>query len=96
MFLRRSTTTTTTRSPFDFDTPSNGDYFPLQSSGHCGREADVGYIVGGEETKRGEMPFLAALGYKTAIDGKFNYNCGGALINRLNLKKSKKNCEMTE
>ncbi len=42
------------------------------------------------------MPFLAALGYKTAIDGKFNYNCGGALINRLNLKKSKKNCEMTE
>ena len=44
-----------------------------------------GFIVGGEyanqDTKRGELPYQAALGYK-AIGGSIKYNCGGTLINR--------------
>ena len=40
-----------------------------------------GYIVGGEKTKRHELPFMALLGYRRAR-GQIKYECGGALINR--------------
>ena len=40
-----------------------------------------GQIVGGNRTKRHELPFMALLGYRRAR-GKINYECGGALINR--------------
>ena len=40
----------------------------------------VGQIIGGTVTKRGELSYLAALGYRKL--GKFRYDCGGTLINR--------------
>ena len=40
-------------------------------------------IIGGEVTKRGELPYHAALGYDSKRrPGKKDYNCGGTLINR--------------
>ena len=38
------------------------DFQPIPENGTCGYTAGAGYIVGGEETVRGEIPFLAALG----------------------------------
>ena len=38
------------------------DFQPIPGNGTCGYSAGVGYIVGGEDTVRGEIPFLAALG----------------------------------
>ena len=41
----------------------------------------TGFIIGGEQTKRGELSYLAALGYRQKT-GRIEYNCGGTLINR--------------
>ncbi len=39
-----------------------------------------GFIIGGEITKRGELPYQAVLGYKKR--NRILYNCGGTLLNR--------------
>jgi len=65
--------------------PSAGDYHPTEKEATCGEYLGTGFIVGGEITKRGELPYHAALGYKSkrrGRRGKFDYNCGGTLINR--------------
>ena len=61
--------------------PSKGDYQPTEKEGTCGIPNAVGLIIGGKVTKRGELPFLAALGYKSG-SGAMKYRCGGTLINR--------------
>ena len=40
----------------------NGDYLPNEKDQTCGIFTKTGYIVGGEDAKIGEFPFLAALG----------------------------------
>lgn len=50
-------------------------WIPLASQGNCG-EDDPAFIVGGENTKLGEMPWTALLGN----DQK--WFCGGAVINK--------------
>ena len=47
----------------------------------CGEYLGTGFIIGGNVTKHGEIPYIAALGFRNAL-GKINYNCGGTLINR--------------
>jgi hypothetical protein len=56
-------------------------YLPTYKEGTCGFHMSTGYIIGGTITKRGEMPFIAALGY-SQVPGKINYGCGGTLINK--------------
>ena len=43
-----------------------------------------GFILGGNVTKRGELPYQAALGYRGKKGKGNSYNCGGTLINRYN------------
>jgi len=60
-----------------------GNYHPTEGEFTCGEYLGDGFIIGGEETKRGELPYQAALGYKSVKrPGKYDYNCGGTLINR--------------
>lgn len=70
-----------------YDDPENPDsakpdFKPMPGNGTCGFSTSSGFIVGGENTIRGEIPFLAALGYKKPRRSKIKYKCGGALINR--------------
>ena len=58
-----------------------GNYHPTEEDGTCGQYLGTGFIPGGEYTKRGELPYQAALGYKDKR-GNIKYNCGGTLINR--------------
>ena len=79
---RRTTTTRgTTISRFYEGTDTRrGDYQPKEKDNTCGLFLGTGYIVGGEITTRGELPFIAALGYR--VGGTMKYKCGGTLINR--------------
>ena len=43
------------------------DFKPIPGNGTCGVATNNGYIVGGENTVRGEIPFLAALGRFIAL-----------------------------
>ena len=61
---------------------SRGDYQPTEKEATCGINLSSGFILGGKVTKRGELPFLAALGYKTSNSRAMKYKCGGTLINR--------------
>ena len=62
---------------------SRGDYQPTEKEATCGINLSSGtLILGGKVTKRGELPFLAALGYKTSNSRAMKYKCGGTLINR--------------
>ena len=61
---------------------SRGDYQPTEKEATCGINLSSGFILGGKVTKRGELPFLAALGYKSSNFAAIKYKCGGTLINR--------------
>ena len=69
---------------YDNDDPTTlGTYLPSEEDG-CGTSIDEGQIVGGEETKEGELPFMALLGYVNKRGGgnDIKFKCGGTLINR--------------
>lgn len=59
----------------------DGRYHPNENDGTCGEYLGTGFIIGGKETKRGELPYQAVLGYRGRRK-KTKYNCGGTLINR--------------
>lgn len=42
-------------------------------------DATTPLIVGGEKTKNGEYPHMAAIGWRT-LDGTLSFKCGGSLI----------------
>jgi len=63
----------------------DGRYHPNENDGTCGEYLGTGFIIGGVETKRGELPYQVVLGYpapKRQKKRKYNYNCGGSLLNR--------------
>ena len=72
-----------------------GNYHPTEKDQTCGEYLGEGFDIGGQETKRGELPYHAALGYKSKFRskrrrGKFDYNCGGTLINRYEFLSKRK------
>jgi secreted trypsin-like serine protease len=46
----------------------------------CGLRTVPSNIVGGEDTKMGEFPYMALLGFET--QGDVFYTCGGSVINK--------------
>ena len=64
------TTTTTTAAitsteavPGRGNSTESGTFLPEPESGLCGMPIGTGFIVGGEDAKRGNYPFAAVLGY---------------------------------
>ena len=77
----RTNATSTTTSQYGFESRSNrGDYQPREKDNTCGLFLGTGLIIGGKVTQRGELPYLAAIGYRRS--GTMKYACGGTLINR--------------
>ena len=44
----------------------SGTFLPLETNFMCGVRLATGFILGGQDAKRGEFPFIAALGYKSS------------------------------
>ena len=65
----------------DEDSPC---YIPSLEEERCGLEGShSGFIVGGEDTRIGEFPFLALLGKKSRRrKNSIFWHCGGTLINK--------------
>jgi hypothetical protein len=54
------------------DTQSeSGTYLPVETNFMCGVRLASGFILGGQDAKRGDFPFIAALGYKSS-QGRHN------------------------
>jgi len=66
--------------PNGINDPKDGRYHPNEEDNTCGEYLGTGFILGGVETKRGELPYQAVLGYKSRR--RIKYNCGGTLLNR--------------
>ena len=63
----------------------SGLWRPKGTQSECGERLVPSNIVGGRETKYGDFPYMALLGYyKSYLGRKENtyYECGGSLINR--------------
>ena len=62
--------------------PDSPSYRPSLEDEECGLGSDPsGFIVGGEDTRIGEFPFMALLGLNETRQG-FKFICGGTLINK--------------
>ena len=66
---------------------ASGTWLPDPIKEECGFETAAGYITGGQDSYRGQFPFMAALGYLRPIvfgveAPEFVFNCAGSLINR--------------
>jgi len=61
------------------DKTMSGTWLPTEREG-CGRRVTSEFIVSGNDTKPGEIPFMALLAYK--FRDTFVYTCGGTIINR--------------
>ena len=49
--------------PRSGDSTESGTFLPEPESGLCGLPVGTGFIIGGEDTKRGSFPFVAVLGF---------------------------------
>ena len=72
------------------DSPSNGTFLPLASDRMCGLQENqmASFIINGENSERGQFPFMALLGRKAQKRGRngkqeiiMQWVCGGTLIN---------------
>ena len=77
----RNTTTTTNNS---FRDPRDApNYRPSLEEAECGElNSHAGFILGGNDTKLGEYPYLSLLGRKRSGGQGAFWHCGGTLINR--------------
>ncbi|CAB4060982.1 unnamed protein product [Lepeophtheirus salmonis] len=62
---------------------SLGNWKPRPEKNQCGTASNAFFIVGGEDAKIGDLPFMALLGYDSPTScTELIYACGGALINK--------------
>jgi len=62
-----------------------GTWKPQASEKECGYNLVDVSIIGGRDTKFGDYPFMALLGYNRTNPTRgspYSYNCGGAVINK--------------
>ena len=63
-----------------FDIQANsGKWIPSSNNGECGARLTSEQVIGGDDSKLGEFPYMALLGY--ALDGVIYYLCGGSVLN---------------
>ena len=58
------------------DQSESGTFLPLETNFMCGVRVATGFILGGKDAKRGEFPFIAALGYRSS-QGRKSIACTG-------------------
>jgi len=61
--------------------PSSPLYLPSAKKAECGFSGNAEFIVGGEDTKLGEFPWMVLLRRQRASDRVW-WHCGGSLINK--------------
>ena len=62
---------------------NSGTWLPNANDLECGQTTNTGYLIGGSNTRLGEFPYVAALGFSpTGNDSRTFFVCGGTLINR--------------
>ena len=64
---------------FDIQTNS-GKWIPSSNNGECGARLTSEQVIGGDDSKLGEFPYMALLGY--VLDGDMYYLCGGSVLNK--------------
>merc|ERR1711971_602031 len=57
----------------------SGKWIPSPKNGECGARLTSEQVIGGDDSKLGEFPYMALLGY--ALDGIIYYLCGGSVLN---------------
>jgi len=83
-----STTVNTSTAPTATDTKTRSprdapNYRPSLAREECGElNSHAGFILGGEDTRLGEYPFLALLGRERGRGRGTFWHCGGTLINK--------------
>ena len=69
--------------PADPDSPS---YLPSLEDEECGVEGgNPAFVLGGQDTGIGEFPFLGLLGKRRGKGRKIEWECGGSIINKVDL-----------
>jgi len=64
----------------DYTDDKLGTWRPRSDRGDCGSRLEYNNIVGGEDAKLGEFPWMVLLGFQNGDD--ITYGCGGSVINR--------------
>ena len=58
---------------------NSGKWIPSPKNGECGARLTSETVIGGDDAKLGEFPYIALLGY--FLNGDVYYLCGGSVLN---------------
>ena len=58
---------------------NSGKWIPSPKNGECGARLTSETVIGGDEAKLGEFPYIALLGY--LLNDEMYYLCGGSVLN---------------
>ena len=58
---------------------NSGKWIPSPKNGECGARLTSETVIGGDDARLGEFPYMALLGY--LLGGDVYYLCGGSVLN---------------